>query len=78
MRPDLTGQGLGAEFLDKVLDFARQIHNPEEFRLFVATFNKRALLVYERAGFESVRETSWWTAGAMHDFIEMRMPARIT
>lgn len=75
MRPDLTGKGLGASFVDQGLEFAREIHSPEEFRLFVATFNKRAILVYERAGFERVRETSWLTAGAMHDFIEMRKPA---
>src|ERR671920_2150163 len=54
MRPDLTGQGLGEAFLLAGLRFARETYAPQAFRLTVATFNRRAIRVYERAGFEPV------------------------
>ena len=55
MRPDLTGQGRGLGFVTAILDFARQTFNPQAFRVTVATFNTRALRVYEKAGFEYVQ-----------------------
>ena len=55
MRPDLTGQGLGLDFVRAGLRFARDTYVPPAFRLTVATFNRRAIKVYERAGFEPVR-----------------------
>jgi ribosomal-protein-alanine N-acetyltransferase len=54
MRPDLTGQGLGEEFVHAGLSHAQNAYSPRTFRLTVATFNRRAISVYERAGFESV------------------------
>ena len=55
LRPDLTGRGLGLESFLAGLEFARRRLAPESFRLSVATFNERAIRVYERAGF--------WRAG---------------
>ncbi|HLI06204.1 MAG TPA: GNAT family protein [Ktedonobacteraceae bacterium] len=57
MRPDLTGQGkgLGLAFVNAGLDFARQEFAPDHFRLFVLTFNERAIRVYEKAGFQRAR-----------------------
>lgn len=55
MRPDLTGQGHGLHFLTAILDFAGRTFAPQAFRLTVATFNRRALKVYERAGFRTVQ-----------------------
>jgi len=52
MRPDLTGQGRGLTFVSAVLDFARRTFTPTAFRVTVAEFNKRALRVWEKAGFQ--------------------------
>ena len=54
MRPDLTGRGLGEEFVHAGLRFAKGTYSPPAFRLTVATFNRRAIRVYERVGFEPV------------------------
>jgi [ribosomal protein S18]-alanine N-acetyltransferase len=43
MRPDLTGRGLGEEFLRAGLRLAREKYSPQAFRLTVATFNRRAV-----------------------------------
>lgn len=53
MRPDLTGEGIGLEFVCAGLRFAQARYAPAAFRLTVATFNERAILVYRKAGFES-------------------------
>jgi RimJ/RimL family protein N-acetyltransferase len=54
LRPDLVGQGLGTPFVQAILEFARREWSPPRFRLTVAAFNRRAMRVYERAGFEPV------------------------
>jgi len=51
LRPDLTGQGLGAEFFADGLAFGRELYRPSRVVLSVAAFNRRAIAVYERAGF---------------------------
>ena len=71
MRPDLTGQGLGADFVRAGLGFARRTFSPPAFRLTVAAFNRRAVKVYEAAGFEVVR--SFGDRG--DEWLLMRRPA---
>lgn len=51
LRPDRTGQGLGASFIEAALAFGRRHYAPVAFRVTVAAFNRRALQVWERAGF---------------------------
>ena len=75
LRPDLTGKGLGAAFLEAGLVFARQRFGPERFRLRVAEFNKRAIAVYERAGFVIDRRYVYDFYGTPYDFLEMSRPA---
>jgi RimJ/RimL family protein N-acetyltransferase len=54
LRPDLTGRGLGLEFFETGLEFARARFEPRKIKLNVAAFNERARIVYERAGFRVV------------------------
>jgi [ribosomal protein S18]-alanine N-acetyltransferase len=75
LHPDLTGRGLGREFLELGMAFAQKRFSPERFRLSVATFNKRAIKVYERAGFNTTRAFDHETNGGVYRFIEMTRPA---
>jgi [ribosomal protein S18]-alanine N-acetyltransferase len=75
LRPDLTGRGLGADFLAAGLEFARTRFAPERFTLAVATFNERAIKVYERAGFRRERVYMHRTNGGEWEFLEMSRPA---
>ena len=75
LRPDLTGRGLGLAFVDAGLAFARDRFAPAAFRLFVMTFNRRAIRVYERAGFQSMRTVVIHSHHGDHEFVEMRRAA---
>jgi Acetyltransferases, including N-acetylases of ribosomal proteins len=75
LHPSWTGQGLGESFLEAGLDYARRSFAPEEFTVSVVGFNRRAIIVYERAGFETVRSFNHRTNGRDWEFIEMRRPA---
>jgi ribosomal-protein-alanine N-acetyltransferase len=75
LRPDLTGRGLGGPFLAAGLEFAHEQFSPERFVLSVATFNERAITVYERAGFAHVRVYMHSTGGGEWEFLEMSRPA---
>ena len=75
MRPDLTGQGRGLDYLLAGLEFARRRFSPEGFTLSVATFNERAILVYERAGFRRGNEYTHNTNGGEYLFLSMAREA---
>ena len=75
MRPDLTGRGLGEAFVHAGLRFARKTYSPPAFRLTVAAFNRRAIRVYERAGFETVDRFGSDTRGAEREWLLMRRRA---
>jgi len=75
MRPDLTGRGLGEEFVHAGLRFAREAYSPQAFRLTVATFNRRAIRVYERAGFETVETFGAPAPGGGREWLLMRREA---
>ena len=55
LRPDRTGQGLGAGFWKAGFEFARRHFAPVAFRATVAAFNKRALRVWEQLGYHPVQ-----------------------
>jgi ribosomal-protein-alanine N-acetyltransferase len=75
LHPEWTGRGLGRRFVEAGLDYGRRHFAPERFTLSVATFNQRAITVYERAGFERVRVFTHRTNGADWEFVEMRRSA---
>jgi RimJ/RimL family protein N-acetyltransferase len=76
LRPDLTGQGRGESFLRAQLDYASQHWQPATFRLFVASWNERAIRLYERLGFHEVaRETRRFELVGDHEFIQMERAA---
>jgi [ribosomal protein S18]-alanine N-acetyltransferase len=75
LRPDLTGRGLGLEFLLAGLEFGRRHFAPAGFRLAVATFNERAIQVYERAGFRRVEIFTHHTNGGEYPFLLMTREA---
>jgi [ribosomal protein S18]-alanine N-acetyltransferase len=69
MRPDLTGRGLAQPFIEAGLEYARSQWEPLRFRLWVASWNERALRAYRRAGFREVRTDE------PSRFVEMERPA---
>ncbi|MCT4780835.1 MULTISPECIES: GNAT family N-acetyltransferase [Exiguobacterium] len=60
-QPELTGQGTGFTFCSFVLDTVKS-QTSFPFRLTVATFNERAIHLYEQLGFR--RQTTFSTAHA--------------
>lgn len=50
LKPELTGKGYGRMFFTFILRFLEE-SDPRDIRLTVATFNKRAIKLYEQVGF---------------------------
>jgi [ribosomal protein S18]-alanine N-acetyltransferase len=69
--PEQTGRGLGRSFVEAGLDYARERFAARSFTLAVATFNERAIKVYERAGFTRGRVYMHSTNGGDWEFLEM-------
>jgi len=55
IRPDLTGQGFGRDFVAAVLGFSQREFNPDRFRVTIAAFNLRAQRVWEKNGFRKMQ-----------------------
>lgn len=77
LRPDLTGRsrGMGLAFVEAGLAFARRRLAPTRFTLDVATFNTRAMRVYQRAGFQPTRTIVRRTRRRMVEYLEMEREA---
>lgn len=75
MRPSLTGQGLGASYVEAGMAFGRARYTPKRFSLTVATFNRRAQLVYERVGFAVESMTTHTEHGRKVDYLQMSRAA---
>lgn len=73
MKPELTGQGAGAEFLAAGLRFAEAVYRPEHFVLSVAAFNKRAIRLYEKNGFKKTESFMQATNGGQYEFVKMTL-----
>lgn len=68
LRPDLTGQGRGRAFLEEILCFVRENYPCEKLCIEVASFNQRAVKVYERAGFVKTGTARVPANGGIYDF----------
>lgn len=73
LRPDLTGRGLGERFVRSGLEFGRHRLGARRFRLSVVTFNRRAIRVYERAGFRAGEKFVQASGGEEHEFLSMTL-----
>ena len=73
MRPDLTGQGHGQQFIEAALKFGRETYHPILFRATVAAFNQRSLRACEKAGYRRV--TSFLRPSDGREFIMLVCPA---
>jgi ribosomal protein S18 acetylase RimI-like enzyme len=71
MRPDFTGRGIGQAFFEAALKCSAALFQPRGFRLTVATFNERAIRVYERIGFERGERCVSIAHGTETEFILM-------
>ncbi len=75
LRSDLMGAGLGLDFVLAGLDFGRERFSPARFTLAVATFNERAIRVYEKAGFSRGDVYTHRTNGGEFSFLAMAREA---
>jgi ribosomal-protein-alanine N-acetyltransferase len=76
LAPECAGRGLGVTFVRLLCDWltARVRLRPMTITLRVATFNVRAITVYERAGFHAVETEQYTRNGATVQFLRMRRP----
>ena len=73
LRPELTGQGRGIAFLNEILRFVRENYTFEKIGLDAASFNQRAMKVYEQAGFVKPGTSQVRTNGGIYNFSSMEM-----
>lgn len=72
LRPDLTGQGLGAPFTEALMAFARERWTPAGFALDVLPWNERAMRAYEHVGFvRGERYLKRFEDGTEREFVRM-------
>jgi ribosomal-protein-alanine N-acetyltransferase len=75
LRPECTGRGLGTEFVKRICAWVTERQHPQSFTLLVATFNTRAITVYERAGFTRAEVEVHQSNGRSVEFLRMNRPA---
>lgn len=72
MKPELTGRGMGLDFLNVGLRYAISKYKPKVITLSVATFNELAIKVYKKAGFEPLGTFIQDTNGSQFEFLKMK------
>ncbi|ERI93404.1 hypothetical protein HMPREF1982_01828 [Clostridiales bacterium oral taxon 876 str. F0540] len=71
MRPSLTSQGKGKEFLEAFLLFAKEKYNLNKIGLSVLKFNERAIRLYNNLNFKVTGEFVGKTVKGDMEFISM-------
>ncbi|WP_101642347.1 GNAT family N-acetyltransferase [Brevibacterium antiquum] len=71
MHPSLTGNGRGLRFVNSGLAWLDDHEYQGRMVLSVASFNMRAIKVYQAAGFVKIRDYAQVTNGGTFDFVEM-------
>lgn len=71
MRPTLTSQGLGKEFVYSFLNFAKEKYSLKTIGLSVLKFNERAIRLYKSLGFKVTNEFVGKTVSGEKEFISM-------
>jgi [ribosomal protein S18]-alanine N-acetyltransferase len=71
LRPDLTGKGLGHAFVSFLVETIQETYRPDKITLAVATFNQRAITLYERIGFQESVRFDQATNGGVFPFVQM-------
>lgn len=74
LKPELTGKSLGYEFVNSGVNYAVQNLNYRKnyVMLAVASFNKRAIRLYEKIGFQAIEKYMQKTNGGEFEFIKMK------
>lgn len=74
LKPELTGMGLGKEFVTAGINFGVENFNYKEnyIMLAVAFFNKRGIKLYENIGFRPIEQYMQKTNGGEYEFIKMK------
>lgn len=55
IKPELTGQGKGTAFAEEVIRNGVKKYSPKKLRVTIAAFNKRAMRVWEKNGFQQTQ-----------------------
>ena len=71
IKPNCTGKGFGFHFVSAVMIHAASIHCVHSFVLSVASFNKRAIKAYKKAGFVKTEIFMQDTNGGSYEFLKM-------
>jgi len=69
IKPELTGHGMGVAFVGEVIRNGIEKYAPEKMRVTIAAFNKRAMRVWEKNGFQQTQ--SFIREGDGMEFIVM-------
>ena len=72
MKPDQTGKGLGVNFYQAIEDFARKNFDCQVLQLSVASFNQRALALYQKVGYKKVEAYQQATNGGEYPFVKLQ------
>ncbi|MBD8047817.1 GNAT family N-acetyltransferase [Clostridium faecium] len=74
LKPELTSKGLGADFVNSGINFVveKSDYKKDYVMLAVASFNDRAIKLYEKIGFKYVEKYIQYTNGGNFEFIRMK------